>query len=226
MSSAYSNSPHYSTLGLRFVGASALRKSIIFPQACFPAVFIFQAQALHPVAAESEQKRHAYCTIRKVRAWNLQRWRGRGPAHLIPARCAGHPARSAASVCSQARILWKLWADATWRRAPMPRSARWIVHNTNHWGAVRPNMIPGKIKGSDFDPSCQVGFKWDDDPPATWLRTSGSSKTFSSDRVIALRRNSYGGDGEERNAVVPRADGPQVMPSPLALTLWQVGLQH
>jgi len=87
-------------------------------------------------------------------------------------------------------------------------------------------MIPGKIKGSDFDPSCQVGFKWDDDPPPAWLRTSGSSKTFSSDRVIALRRNSYGGDGEERNAVVPRADGPQVMPSPLALTLWQVGPQH
>ena len=226
MSSAYSNSPHYSTLGLRFIGASALRKSIIFPQACFPAVSFSRRRLCTRLLRNRTRSGTPIAQSENVRAWNLQRWRGRGPAHLIPARCAGLPARSAASVCSQARILWKLWADATWRRAPMPRSARWIVHNTNHWGAVRPNMIPGKIKGSDFDPSCQVGFKWDDDPPATWLRTSGSSKTFSSDRVIALRRNSYGGDGEERNAVVPRADGPQVMPSPLALTLWQVGPQH
>jgi len=58
MSSAYSNSPHYSTLGLRFFGGSALRKSIIFPQHAF-ARFIFQAQALQPVAAEPDQKRHA-----------------------------------------------------------------------------------------------------------------------------------------------------------------------
>jgi len=58
MSSAYSNSPHYSTLGLRFFGGSALRKSIIFPQVLSRG-FIFQAQALHPVAAEPDQKRHA-----------------------------------------------------------------------------------------------------------------------------------------------------------------------
>jgi hypothetical protein len=93
--------------------------------------FIFQAQALHPVAAEPDRKRHAYCTIPEVRAWNLQRWHGRGPAHLLPASCDGPLPVSAVSVCCQARILWKLWADATWRRAPMPRSAQWIVHNTN-----------------------------------------------------------------------------------------------
>jgi hypothetical protein len=80
--------------------------------------FIFQAQALHSVAAEPDQNRHAYCTIPEVRAWNLQRWHGRGPAHLIPAKCAGPLPVSAVSVCCQARILWMLWADATWRRAP------------------------------------------------------------------------------------------------------------
>ena len=144
--------------------------------------FIFQAQARHTVAAESDQNRHAYCTIRKVRAWNLQRWQGRGPAHLIPARCAGLAARSAASVCCQARILWKLWADATWRRAPMPRSAQWIVHNTNHWAAVRPNMIPGKIRV----PTLIVHAKWDDDLPVPGSeRRRAAQKHFlrSSDRV-------------------------------------------
>jgi len=214
MSSAYSNSPHYSILGLCFVGASALRKSIIFPQACFPAVSFSKRRLCIRFAAESDQNRHAYCSIRKVHAWNLQRWHGRGPAHLIPARCAGLPARSAASVCCQARILWKLWADATWRRAPMPRSAQWIVHNTNHWAAVRPNMISGKIRV----PTLIVHAK----------RASSGTMTLplpGSERRTA-RRNSYGGDGHERDAVVPRADGSQVMPSHLALALWQVGPQH
>jgi len=80
-------------------------------------------------------------------------------------------------------ILWKLWADATWRRAPMPRSAQWIVYNTNHWGAVRPNMIPGKIRVPtlSFMPNETM----------TLLAPNvGQLKNVSSERMIVLRRNS------------------------------------
>ena len=97
-----------------------------------------------------------------VRAWNdLHRWHGRGPAYLLPAKVRRAPARSAVSECCQARILWKLWTDATRLRAPkqqskspaMLRSAQWDLHNTNHWGAVIPNMNdPGQDQGSNFDP--------------------------------------------------------------------------
>jgi hypothetical protein len=93
MSSAYSNSPHYSTLGLHFCWRVCLAQIHHLPASMLSRGFIFQAQALHSVAAEPDQKRHAYCTIRKGPCWNLQRWHRRGPAHLIPARCAGHPAR-------------------------------------------------------------------------------------------------------------------------------------
>jgi len=52
MSSAYSNSPHYSTLGsFVFVGAAALGGSTVFRASAPSRGFIFQAQALHPVAA-------------------------------------------------------------------------------------------------------------------------------------------------------------------------------
>ena len=78
---------------------------------------------------------------------------------------------------------------------------------TQTLGCGKTQYDPGQDQGSNFDPSCQVGFKWDDDPPVTWLRTSGQLKNISSDRIIALRRNSYGGDREELNGVVPRADG-------------------
>ena len=130
------------------------------------------------VAAESDQNRHAYCTIRKVRAWNLQRRHERGPAHVIPARCAGLPARSAASVCCQARILWKLWAE---QRSAEPRfrgAPNWIVHNTNHWAAVRPNMIRGKIRV----PTLILHAKWDSSGtmtlPLPGSERRGSSRTF------------------------------------------------
>ncbi len=181
MSSAYSNSPHYSTLGLRFCWRVCLAQIHHLPASMLSRGFIFQAQALHPVAAESDQKRHAYCTIRKVRAWNLQRWHGRGPAHLIPAKCAGLPARSAASVCCQARILWKLWADATWRRAPMPRSAQWVVHNTNRWAAVRPKMIPGKIKIRV--PTLILHAKWDSNATMT-LPLPGSERRAAQEHFL------------------------------------------
>jgi hypothetical protein len=40
----------------------------------------------------------------------------------------------------------------------MLRSAQRGLHNTNHWGAVIPNMNdPGQDQGSNFDPSCQAG---------------------------------------------------------------------
>ncbi len=82
-------------------------------------------------------------------------------------------------------------------------------------------MILGKIRV----PTLIVHAKWDSSGTMT-LPNVGQLKNISSDRMIALRRNSYGGDGEERDAVVPRADGLQVMPSHLALTFWQVGPHH
>src|SRR5882672_5770324 len=41
----------------------------------------------------------------------------------------------------------------------------------------------------------------------------GQLKNTSFERMIELRRNSYGGDGEELDAVLPRADRPPVLPS-------------
>jgi hypothetical protein len=162
MSSAYSNSPHYSTPGLRFFGTSALRKSIIFPQACFPAVS-FSRRTLCTRSLRNRTRSGTPMAQPKVRAWNLQRWHGRSPAHLLPASCDGPLPVSAVSVCCQARILWMLWADcdaapgpeAARQSPPMPRSAQWTVHNTNHWGAVRPNMIPGR-SGFQLCRPCQM----------------------------------------------------------------------
>ena len=101
----------------------------------------------------------------------------------------------------------------------MPRSAQWIVHNTNHWGAVRPNMIPGKIRAPTLTAhGTQVG-RW----PSP---TSGSSKNISSDRMIVLRRKLT--VAMERNwmqffrALIGRSS----CNSHLALTLWQVGPHH
>jgi hypothetical protein len=59
MSSAYSNSPHYSTLGLHFCWRVCLAQIHHLPASMLSRGFIFQAQALHPVAAEPDQKRHA-----------------------------------------------------------------------------------------------------------------------------------------------------------------------
>ena len=178
MSSAYSNSPHYSTLGLRFIGASALRKSIIFPQACFPAVSFSRRRLCTRLLRNRTRSGTPIAQSEKVRAWNLQRRHERGPAHVIPARCAGLPARSAASVCCQARILWKLWAE---QRSAEPRfrgAPNWIVHNTNHWRAVRSNMIPGNIRV----PTLIVHAKWDSSGtmtlPVPGSERRGSSRTF------------------------------------------------
>jgi len=109
--------------------------------------FIFRLQALYPVAAESDQKRHAYCTIRKVRAWNLQRRHGQGAR-----RTSYRPGAPGSLPVLQLRYVVRLEFSGSF--GPMQRGAEprcrgapnWIVHNTNHWGAVRPNMIPGKIR--------------------------------------------------------------------------------
>jgi hypothetical protein len=77
---------------------------------------------------------------------------------------------------------------------------------TQTLGCGKTQYDPGQDQGSNFDPSCQVGFKWDDDLPLPGSERR-QLKNISADRMIALRRNSYGGDGEERDAVVPRADG-------------------
>ena len=153
-----------------------MRKSIIFPQACFPAVsFSRRRLCTRLLRNRSRSGTPIAQSERSVPGTSSD---GTGEARRTSYRpgAPGPLPVSAVSVCYQARILWKLWADATWRRAPMPRSAQWIVHNTNHWGAVRPNT--GQDQGSNVDRSCQVRPKWDDDPPAAWLRTSGSSKTF------------------------------------------------
>ena len=146
MSSAYSNSPHYSTLGLRFIGASALRKSIIFPQACFPAVSFSRRRLCTRLLRN--RTRSGTPIAQSERSVPGTSSDGTGEARRTSYRpgAPGPLPVSAVSVGCQARILWMLWADATWRRAPMPRSAQWIVYNTNHWGAVRPNMIAGKIR--------------------------------------------------------------------------------
>ena len=164
------------------VGAAALGGSTVFRASAPSRGFIFQAQVLHPVVAANRGKSGtSIAQSENVRAWNdLHRWHGRGPAYLIPAKVRRAPARSAVSECRQARILWKLWADATRLWAPKQQSnlrrccgaPNRGLHNTNHWGAVIPNMSdPGKIRV----PNGGKGF--------VALASSG--------RMIELRRNSY-----------------------------------
>jgi hypothetical protein len=69
---------------------------------------------------------------------------------------------------------------------PMQRGAEprcrgapnWIVHNTNHWAAVRPNMIRGKIRV----PTLILHAKWDSSGtmtlPLPGSERRGSSRTF------------------------------------------------
>ena len=104
--------------GFIFVGGSALHKSIIFPQACFRAVSFSRRRLCTrslrnrtrngtPIA-QSERYLPGTCSD------------GTGEARRTPYRpgAPGSLPVSAVSVCCQARILWMLWADATWRRAP------------------------------------------------------------------------------------------------------------
>jgi len=70
-------------------------------------------------------------------------------------------------------------------------------------------MIPGKIRV----PTLTLDAKWDEDPPRHLAQNVGQLKNTSFERMIELRRNSYGGDGEELDAVLPRADRPPVLPS-------------
>ena len=193
MSSAYSNSPHYSTPGLRFFGTSALRKSIIFPQACFLAVSFCRRR----LGTQSLRNRIRTGTpiAQSERPVPGTSSDGTGEARRTPYR----PSAPGPCPFPQFRYVVRLEFSGsfgpmqTWRRAPMPRSAQWIVHNTNHWGAVSPNMIPGKIRAPTLTAhGTQVG-RW---PPPAWFRTSGSSKTFppSYDHIekeltLAMERN-------------------------------------
>jgi hypothetical protein len=70
-------------------------------------------------------------------------------------------------------------------------------------------MIPGKIRV----PTLILHAKWDEDPPRHLAQSVGQFKNTSSERMIELRRNFYGDDGEELDAVLPRADEPPVLPS-------------
>ena len=177
MSSAYSNSPHYSTLGLRFFGGSALRKSIIFPQACFRAVSFSRRRLCTrslpnrtrsgTPSAQSERSVPGTCSD------------GTGEARRTSYRpsAPGPLPVSAVSVCCQARFSGSF---GPMQRGAVPR-CRGAPNGsciTQTLGCGKTQYDPGQDQGSDLDRSCQVRLKWDDDPPATWLRTSGSSKTF------------------------------------------------
>ena len=90
---------------------------------------------------------------------------------------------------------------------------------TQTLGCGKTQYDPGQDQGSDLDRSCQVRRKWDDDPPATWLRTSGSSKNISSDRMITSRRSSRWRSRGTGCGCSARDDESSVSPSYLALAL-------
>jgi hypothetical protein len=162
MSSAYSNSPHYSTPGLRFFGTSALRKSIIFPQACFPAVSF---------------SRRTLCTrsLRNRTGSGTPMAQPKGPCLEPPAMAQARPGAPPTGQLRRAPARFRSFGmlsgsnsldaldrcdaapgpEAARQSPPMLRSAQWTVHNTNHWGAVRPNMIPGR-SGFQLCRSCQM----------------------------------------------------------------------
>ena len=177
MSSAYSNSPHYSTLGLCFVGASALRKSIIFPQACFPAVSF------------SRRRLCIWSLLNRTRtgtpiAQSERSVPGTSSDGTGEARRTSYPPGAPGSLpVLQLRYAVRLEFSGSF--GPMQRGAeprcrgapQWIVHNTNHWAAVRPNMIPGKIRV----PTLIVHAKWDSSGTMTspcLAQNVGSSRTF------------------------------------------------
>jgi hypothetical protein len=116
-------SPLFDPGGLCFCWSVRLGRSTVF-RAAPSRGFIFQAQALRPVASANRAKSGtSIAQSENVRAWNdLHRWHGRGPAYLKPAKVRRAPARSAVSECCRARTLWKLWADATRLRAPKQHS--------------------------------------------------------------------------------------------------------
>jgi hypothetical protein len=157
MSSAYSNSPHYSTLGLRFVGASALRKSIIFPQACFPAVSFSRRRLC--IRSQRNRTRSGTPIAQSERSVPGTSSDGTGEAR----RTSYRPGAPGSLPVLQLRYVVRLEFSGSF--GPMQRGAEprcrgapnWIVHNTNHWGAVRPNMIPGKIRV----PTLILHAKWD-----------------------------------------------------------------
>jgi hypothetical protein len=153
-----------------------LRKSIIFPQACFPAVSFSRRRLCTRLLRN--RTRSGTPIAQSERSVPGTSSDGTGEARRTSYRpgAPGPLPVSAVSVCWQARHSLEALGRCNVAPSPMPRSAQWIVHNTNHWGAVRPST--GQDQGSNVDRSCQVRPKWDDDPPATWLRTSGSSKTF------------------------------------------------
>jgi len=173
MSSAYSNSPHYSTLGLCFVGVSALHKSIIFPQACFPAVSFSRRNGCGGIGPEPARLLH----------------NPKGPGTCSDGtsearRTSYRPGAPGSLPVLQLRYVVRLEFSGSF--GPMQRSAEprfrgapnWIVHNTNHWAAVRPNMIRGKIRV----PTLILHAKWDSSGtmtlPLPGSERRGSSRTF------------------------------------------------
>jgi hypothetical protein len=149
--------------------------------------FHFQAQALHPVAAEPEA----------ARPWH-------NPKTSVPGTCSdgtGEARRTSyrpaapgpCPFCSFSMLSGSNSLEALGRCnvTPSPDAAERPMHqhNTNHWGAVRPNMIPGKIRV----PTLIVHAKWDPSRTMTLPCSApnvGQLKNISSERMIVLRRNS------------------------------------
>jgi hypothetical protein len=117
-------SPLFDPGGFVFVGASGLGRSTVFRASAPSRGFIFRAQALRPVAAAQIGPEAAHLLHNpKMSVPGMTSTDGTGEARRTSyrLRCAG-PLRSAVSECCQARILWKLWADATRLRAPKQQS--------------------------------------------------------------------------------------------------------
>jgi hypothetical protein len=157
MSSAYSNSPHFSTQGawslfLVFVGASGLGKSTSFRASAPSRGFIFQAQARHPVAAAQigPEAAHLLHDSKKVRASESPSPmpRARPGARSYRQGGVGPPAVLQFRHVARLEFFWKL---GRMRRGAGPRSSTAISADA----AERPMDVRGQ---HNIDPAQPKGF--------------------------------------------------------------------
>jgi pimeloyl-ACP methyl ester carboxylesterase len=168
-----------------------LRKSIIFPQACFPAVSFSRRRLC--IRSQRNRTRSGTPIAQSERSVPGTSSDGTGEAR----RTSYRPGAPGSLPVLQLRYVVRLEFSGSF--GPMQRGAEprcrgapnWIVHNTNHWAAVRPNMIPGKIRV----PTLILHAKWDDDPPLLGSERRAAQKHFlrSYDRVakelVRMERN-------------------------------------